>query len=65
MKRFKVNTTFEEDELERKRYFAGLSYKERLMYYFKVRDLTNFHKGKVKMFYLKICDKGLPPAPYI
>jgi len=44
MKRFKVNTTFEEDENERRQFFADLSYSERLIYYFKLRDMTLFHK---------------------
>jgi hypothetical protein len=47
MKRFKVNTTFEEDEEERRIFFAGLSYSERLRYFFKLRN-KNFHKQAVK-----------------
>lgn len=44
MKRFKINTSFEEDEEERRQFFAGLSYSERLRYYFKLRNMVNFHK---------------------
>lgn len=44
MKRFKINTTFEEDEDERRQFFAGLSYSERLRYYFKLRNMVNFNK---------------------
>ena len=44
MKRIKFNTTFEEDEEERRQFFASLSYSERLRYYFKLRDLVNFQK---------------------
>jgi len=42
--RIKVNTTWEEDAEERQKFFAALSYSERLRYYFKLRDLVNFHK---------------------
>lgn len=56
MKRIKVNTTFEDDEEERIRFFAGLSYSERLRYYFKLRDMIDFHKqvypkGKIFKIY--------------
>ncbi|MBD1394665.1 hypothetical protein [Mucilaginibacter glaciei] len=44
MKRFKLNTTFEEDEEERRQFFVSLSYSERLRYYFKLRNMINFHK---------------------
>jgi hypothetical protein len=43
-RRIKFNTTWEEDEEEQRRFFAGLSYSERLRYYFKLRNMTNFHK---------------------
>jgi hypothetical protein len=57
MKRIKVNTTFEEDEGQRNQFYSNLSYSERLRYYFKLRDMTNFHnknlvKGRVfKIYY--------------
>jgi hypothetical protein len=56
MKRIKFNTTWEEDEEERRQFFAGLSYGERLRYYFKLRDMVNFHrrsypKGKIFKIY--------------
>ena len=38
MKRIKVNTTWEEDEEERLKFFANLSYGERLRYLFKLRN---------------------------
>jgi len=44
MKRLKVKTTWNEDEDEQLRFFAGLSYSERLRYFFKLRNATNFHK---------------------
>jgi hypothetical protein len=44
MKRIKVNTTWEEDEEEKRLFFANLSYSERLRYYFKLRDTFNFQK---------------------
>jgi len=44
MKRIKVNTTWEEDEEERRVFFHNLSYSERLQYFFKLRSMTNFHK---------------------
>lgn len=46
MKRIKINTTFEEDEEEQRKFFSTLSYGERLRYYFKLRNLTQFHKDK-------------------
>ena len=56
MKRFKINTTWEEDEEERRHFFASLSYSERLRYYFKLRNMTDFHrhtypKGKIFKIY--------------
>lgn len=56
MKRIKINTSWEEDEEERRIFFAGLSYSERLRYYFKLRDMINFHKqqypkGKIFKIY--------------
>jgi hypothetical protein len=45
MKTLKVNTTFEQDEEDRRKFFAGLSYSERLRYYFKLRNTTHFHKN--------------------
>ncbi|MDB5004584.1 MAG: hypothetical protein JWQ34_2809 [Mucilaginibacter sp.] len=56
MKRFKINTTWEEDEDERRQFFARLSYSERLRYFFKLRDMINFHKeiypkGKILKIY--------------
>ena len=44
MKRLKINTTFEEDEEERKQFFTNLSYSDRLRYYFKLRSMVNFSK---------------------
>ncbi len=56
MKRIKINTTWEEDEEERRVFFANLSYSERLRYYFKLRDMVNFQKqiypkGKIFRIY--------------
>ncbi len=48
MKRIKANTTWEEDEEARRKFFAGLSYGERLRYYFELRELTNFHKKTIQ-----------------
>jgi hypothetical protein len=48
MKRIKINTTFEEDEIEQRQFFAALSYSERLRYYFKLRNLVNFHKQPIE-----------------
>lgn len=44
MKRFKLNTTWEEDEKERREFFAHLSYSERLVYFFKLKDKYRFDK---------------------
>ena len=44
MKRIKFNTTWEEDEAERQDFFAGLSYSERLQYFFKLKNKFNFNK---------------------
>ena len=56
MKRIKINTTFEEDEEERRQFFINLSYSERLRYYFKLRNMVNFskqslQKGKIFKIY--------------
>jgi len=55
MKRIKVNTTWEEDEEERRKFFADLSYSERLRHYFKLRNMTNHKKqystGKIFKVY--------------
>jgi hypothetical protein len=45
MKRIKVNTTWEEDEEEQLRFYASLSYGQRLRYLFKLRETTNSNKG--------------------
>ncbi len=50
MKRIKFNTTWEEDEEEQRQFFAGLSYSERLRYFFKLRSKYNFNKNS--------CSKG-------
>jgi hypothetical protein len=44
MKRIKVNTTWEEDEEEQIRFFAGLSYGEHLRLLFKLREASNSEK---------------------
>jgi predicted RNA methylase len=46
MKRIRINTTFEEDEEERRQFFLGLTYSERLRYHFELREMFNFHKHK-------------------
>jgi hypothetical protein len=56
MKRIKINTTWEEDEEERRQFFASLSYSERLRYCFKLKNKFNFNKktfekGKVFKIY--------------
>jgi len=43
MKRIKINTTWEEDEEERRQFFAGLTYSGRLRYFFKLRNKFNFN----------------------
>jgi hypothetical protein len=52
MKRFKINTTWEDDKEEIRQFFADLSYSERLRYFFKLRNKFNFSnevypKGKI------------------
>lgn len=47
MRRIKVNTSWEEDEAEKQRFFSALSYSERLRYYFKLRSAINFQKGPI------------------
>jgi len=42
--RIKVNTTWEEDKKEMQQFFAGLSYSERLRYFFKLKKKYNFNK---------------------
>jgi hypothetical protein len=43
-KRIKINTSFEDDEIERRDFFINLSYSDRLRYYFKLRNMVNFDK---------------------
>jgi len=46
MKRIKINTTWEDDEKERRQFFAALSYSERLRYCFQLRNKFNFNKPR-------------------
>jgi hypothetical protein len=62
--RIKFNTTWEEDEEERRQYFASLSYQERLKCFIRTRKKFNFHKGSVKRFDFIIGDFKLRSAPY-
>ena len=48
MKRIKFNTTWEEDEEEKRQFFQNLSYSERLRYFFKLRKKFNFDKRPVE-----------------
>jgi hypothetical protein len=62
MNRIKINTTFEQDEEERRQFFLGLSYSERLRYYFKLRSMINFHKHnypKGKIFKVYTSQNGI------
>ena len=52
--RIKINTTWEEDKESQQRFFAGLSYSDRLRYYFKLRDMVDFHKHYPKGRIFKI-----------
>lgn len=60
MKRIKFNTTWEEDEEEKRQFFASLSYSEQLKIFIKLRKLVNFHKESLKRFDLIICNHKLP-----
>lgn len=56
LKRIKINTTWEEDAEEIRRFFAALSYSERLRYFFLLRKKFNFNnqpleKGKIFKIY--------------
>ena len=42
--RIKINTTWEEDEEERRQFFAALSYSDRLRYCFKLRNKYKSNK---------------------
>jgi len=64
MKRVKFNTTWEEDEEERRQFFASLSYGQRLRYLIEAPKKFNFHNGTSKNFGLRICDSKLPKCPY-
>jgi hypothetical protein len=44
MKRIKINSTWEEDEKERRDFFIGLSYSGRLKYFFKLKSKFNFNQ---------------------
>jgi len=48
MKRIKFNTTWAEDEEERRLFFQNLSYSERLRYFFKLRKKFNFNKQPIE-----------------
>ena len=54
MKRIKINTTFEQDEEERRQFFASKSYSERLKYFLKARKLINFHNPAFERWDLKL-----------
>jgi hypothetical protein len=38
MKRIRFNTTWEQDEKERREYFSSLSYQEKLQYFYKNQE---------------------------
>jgi hypothetical protein len=54
LKRIKINTTFEQDEEERRQFFAKLSYSERLKYFLEARKLTDFHQLPLARLDLRI-----------
>jgi len=64
--RIRINTTWEEDEEERRLYFASLSYSERLKYFIKARKKFNFHRDRepLKRYDFIIGDFKLRSAPY-
>jgi hypothetical protein len=65
MKRIKFNTTWEEDEEERRKFYASLSYGERLKYLIEGRKRIHFrHNPPSKYFDLRFCDFELPKAPF-
>jgi hypothetical protein len=61
MRRIRFNTTFEQDEEERRMFFASLNYPERLKYYLKARKFSNFYKLPVPKDGLKICSLDFIP----
>jgi hypothetical protein len=65
MKRIKINTTWEEDEEERRLYFVGLSYPERLKCFLKARKKLNFNKPPLKRFDFVVCDFKFLMGPYL
>jgi hypothetical protein len=66
MKRIKFNTTWEEDEEERRVFFASLNYPERLKYYLKSRKLLSlFRIPPVEKDDLRLCDNYRIPERII
>jgi len=63
--RFKINTSWEDDEEERRLFFASLSYKQRLKHLLDTRKMINFHKEPVRRFDLLICNRAINPPPYL
>jgi hypothetical protein len=62
MKRFKINSTWEEDEEERRIFFSSLSYSDRLKYFFKLRRKYNFNResySPVKIFKIHSVSNGI------
>jgi len=62
--RIRFNTTWEEDEEERRQFFASLSYGELLKYFVKARKRFNFNPPPLKRFDLIIGDFKLLGCPY-
>ena len=63
--RIKFNTTWEEDAEERRLFYAGISYGQRLKYLIAARKKFNFHgRSSSKRFDLRLYDGKLPRCPY-
>jgi hypothetical protein len=63
--RIKFNSSWEEDEEEKRQYFAALSYSERLKFYLRSRKVIRFHPENLKRFDFRLSDSRLPKAPYL
>ena len=61
--RIKINTTWEEDEAERREFFAGLSYSERLKNFIKARKKWGLYESHLITHDLRICD-SIQLVPY-
>ena len=62
--RIRFNTTWQEDEEERRQFYSSLTYGELLKVFVRSRKLFNFHPDKKRYDRFNFSDSKLPPCPY-